>query len=255
MIKITATNDKIKLIKKLNRSGAREKSGMFIIEGRRAVTDAIENGAEISFIMYCEGSDFEFESSIQQYSLDRKTFAEITDTSSPQDLLAVAKMKPLRLDDIVKASPSLIIVCDRVQDPGNLGTIIRTADAVGNAAVIISEGSVDMYNPKVIRSTMSSIFNLPIAKDVDILPALDTFKNLGYKVVCGALRAESSDLFSSSLRGKCIIIIGNEGSGASNEVIEASDILVKIPINGRAESLNASVSCGILAYEHYRQNN
>lgn len=254
MLLLSPTNDKIKYIKKLSKRSFREKENSFIIEGKRSVCDAIENGAEISYIIVREGILPEFPSNIPVFSTDSKTFLDITDTESPQDMLAVAKAKSSSLSEILKNEPSLIIYLDRVQDPGNLGTIIRTADARGDAAVILSEETVDLFNSKTVRSTMSSIFNLLIAKDVNTKEAFPLLKEKGYRIVAGALTEDAKDLYSSDLSGKTVIVVGNEGNGVSPFVLENSDIKCIIPMNGKAESLNAAVSAGIMMYEHLRQN-
>lgn len=254
MISLSASNDKIKYIKKLSRKREREKNGEFVIEGTRSVTDAVKNGAEISYIIFKEAEAPLFDLDIPQFSTDRKTFAEITDTESPQDMLAVAKIRLTPAERIIDAESDIVVLCDRVQDPGNIGTIIRTADAVGNASVILSSGCADLYNSKVIRSTMSSVFNLPIAKDEELAPIIGKLKVRGFKIICGALRDDSADLYSSDLSGRCAVIIGNEGSGVSDEIISLCDLTVKIPMRGKAESLNASVSAGILMYEVLRRN-
>ena len=253
MIIISPTNDKIKNIKKLERRSFREKSGEFIIEGRRSVTDAIENGAEISYVICREDAEVTFPEGIKVCATDKKTFADMTDTESPQDMLAVAKSKSASLEDVLKSEPSLIVYLDRVQDPGNLGTIIRTADARGDAAVILSEGCVDLFNSKVIRSTMSSVFNIEIVKDAKTEDVFPEFKKAGYKIVAGALSEKSEDLYSADLKGKTVIVIGNEGNGVSDYVLDNADKLIIIPMNGKAESLNAAISAGIMMYEHLRQ--
>ncbi len=253
MITLSASNDKIKHIKKLSKKREREKSGEFIIEGKRSVTDAVANGAFISYIIFCDGEEPLFDESVPQFSTDKKTYADITDTESPQDMLAVAKIDSCSEEDILSGSFDLLVLCDRVQDPGNVGTIIRTADAAGSSAVVLSPGCADLYNPKVIRSTMSSVFNIPIVKDGDLSSLIPQLKKKGYRVFCGALREDAVSLFDSDFHGKCAVVIGNEGSGASEEVISLCEA-VKIPMRGKAESLNASVSAGILMYEVLRQN-
>lgn len=254
MLTLSPTNDKIKYIKKLAKRSFREKSGEFIIEGKRSVLDAIENGAEISYVICREDTDFAFPDGVKVFATDKKTYAEITDTESPQDMLAVTKAKCATIEEILKASPSLIVYCDRLQDPGNLGTIVRTADARGDAAVILSEGCVDLFNSKTVRSTMSSVFNLPIAKDAVTEVVFPEFKKAGYKTVAGALSDKSTDLYETDLSEKCVIIVGNEGNGVCDYILENADILTIIPMNGKAESLNASVSAGIMMYEHLRKN-
>lgn len=255
MLTLSASNDKIKHIKKLSKKREREKNGEFIIEGKRSVADAVKNGAEISYIIFCETEEELFSSDIPQFSTDRKTFSEITDTESPQDVLAVAKIRAAAEDDVFSAEHELFVICDRVQDPGNLGTIIRTADAAGGCPVILSPGCADLYNSKVIRSTMGSVFNLPILRDYPADKALSQLSARGFKTFCGALTDASVSLFDADFNGKCAIVIGNEGFGVSDEVISLCDCVVKIPMRGLAESLNASVSAGILIYEALRQNN
>lgn len=254
MLLLSPNNDKIKYIKKLSKRSFREKENSFIIEGKRSVSDAVENGAEISYIIVREGVLPNFPGDIPVFSTDAKTFSDITDTESPQDMLAVAKAKSASFSDIVKKEPSLIIYLDRLQDPGNLGTIIRTADARGDAAIILSKETVDLFNPKTVRSTMSSIFNLPILKDAVTEEVFPYLKERGYRIISGALEDDSKDLYSSDLKGKCVIVIGNEANGVSPYVLENSDIKCIIPMNGKAESLNAAISAGILMYEHLRQN-
>lgn len=254
MITLSPTNDKIKYIKKLEKRSFREKSGEFIIEGKRSVMDAIENGAEISYVICREDTDAVFPDGIKVFATDKKTFAEITDTESPQDMLAVAKAKCSTLSEIFEKAPSLIIYLDRLQDPGNLGTIIRTADARGDAAVVLSAGCVDLFNSKVIRSTMSSVFNISIVKDAVTEEIFPLFKKAGYKTVAGALSDKSTDLYETDLSGKCVIVVGNEGNGVCDYILENADILTIIPMRGKAESLNAGISAGIMMYEHLRQN-
>ena len=254
MITLSPTNDKIKYIKKLEKRSFREKSGEFIIEGKRSVMDAIENGAEISYVICREDTDAVFPDGIKVFATDKKTFAEITDTESPQDMLAVAKAKCSTLSEIFEKAPSLIIYLDRLQDPGNLGTIIRTADARGDAAVVLSAGCVDLFNSKVIRSTMSSVFNISIVKDAVTEEIFPLFKENGYKTVAGALSDKSTDLYETDLSGKCVIVVGNEGNGVCDYILENADILTIIPMRGKAVSLNAGISAGIMMYEHLRQN-
>ncbi len=253
MITLSSSNDKIKQIRKLSRRDARDKSGQFILEGRRAVNDAIDHGVTIDFVLFCEDSDFLYPSHIPQFSTDRKTFLSLAYTESPQEVLAVAQSHTATLDELLDLSPRVIVFCDGIQDPGNLGTIIRTADAVGDAGVVLSKGCVDLFNPKVVRATMSSIFNLPLVKEAP-KTALSSLKDNGYRIVCGALSADAHDVFCSNLKGKSVLVIGNEGAGISPETLSYADILVKIPMSGKAESLNAAVSAGVLLYEHYRQN-
>lgn len=134
-----------------------------------------------------------------------------------------------------------------------MGTIIRTADAAGMTGVIVSKGCVDVYNPKVLRSTMGSIFHIPICQSQDIFETMDRMKKRGIKI-CAAHLEGSCDYFDLEYKNNIAIVIGNEANGISEEVKNFADILVRIPMPGRAESLNASVAAGILMYEILRKN-
>lgn len=150
------------------------------------------------------------------------------------------------MENSLKKETDFIVVLDRIQDPGNMGTIIRTADAAGAQSIILLKGCVDIYNPKVIRSTMGSIFDMNIVNCVD--EDLDIIKNKGFNIVSSYLN--TNNYYNSVDYGeKVALIIGNEGNGIKDEIIDKSDILVKIPIYGKAESLNAAMASGILMYE------
>jgi TrmH family RNA methyltransferase len=140
-----------------------------------------------------------------------------------------------------------------LQDPGNLGTIIRTSSAANVGAVLIGKGSVDPYSPKVVRSTMGSIFQVPIISLEDLAEALRWLKNnYSFKVIVGDLEA-SDYYYEENLTGNTVIVIGNENRGPSKSILDIADKSVKIPLLGRTESLNASVAASILIYESVRQ--
>jgi len=144
------------------------------------------------------------------------------------------------------------ILIDKVQDPGNLGTIVRTAHAAGCSGVILTKGTVDLYNEKTLRSTMGSIFNISIIEDYD-LSFTRNLKSQGYKLVCSSLDTEYN-FYDINFSEKLIITVGNEGNGISEEIFNISDIKVKIPMPGGAESLNAAVAASIMIYEGVRQS-
>ena len=143
------------------------------------------------------------------------------------------------------------LLCDKVQDPGNLGTIIRTAHAAGASGIILTKGTVDIYNDKTIRSTMGSVFYLPIIYDND-LSFLKKLKEDGFSLVTTSLQ-ESKNFFEEDLRVKVILGVGNEGNGISDEIFAMSDKKVKIPMPGGAESLNVAVASSIILFEKVRQ--
>ena len=166
--------------------------------------------------------------------------------------MAVVKLHISNLEDVLVDSNNFLVLLDRLQDPGNMGTIIRTADALGANGVVITRGSVDMFNPKTIRSTMGSIFHIPLVYYDDINDALMELKEKNIKIMSTSLES-SVPCYEVDFTKDFALVIGNEASGISKEVLDNSDTLIRIPMVGRAESLNAGVASGIVMYEASRQ--
>ncbi len=248
---IDSTSNKIvKHTKKLlDRSGRREYR-QFIIEGKRLVCDAIENGANIEYVLLEQGAEFCASASVCKYELSHKAFSALKTTVNSQGILAVVNMPEI---DEFNATGGFYIYLDGIADPGNMGTIIRTADACGADGLILSENCVDIYNPKVVRSTMASIFNVNIYFDNSNRGILKKMRECGVNIISGSLQGSKS-IYDVDFKNKSVIVIGNEANGITDEVIELSTELVKIPIVGKAESLNAAVACAVMAYERVRQN-
>jgi len=183
------------------------------------------------------------------YSITDSLFKSICDTENPQGIIAVVKNKPVE----IKYDHGFYMLADKVQDPGNMGTIIRTAHAAGALGVIITKGTVDIYNEKTLRSTMGSIFKIPVIEDKD-LSLVQKLRNGGFKLVTSSLDTDKN-FYDIDLKEKVIISVGNEGNGISDEVYELSDLKIKIPMPGGAESLNAAVAASIMMYEVVRQKN
>lgn len=182
-----------------------------------------------------------------------QVFKKISDTVTPQGIVAVVKQKSYRIDYIIEKrnkEKSCIVVLDRLQDPGNMGTIVRTGEAAGISGIIMSKDSADIYNPKVIRSTMGSIFRVPFAIVDDLAAAVDTLKDNGITTYAAHLKGELYN--SGSLTKDCALLIGNEARGLSEEISAKADKLIKIPMHGKVESLNAAVATAILMYEAAR---
>ncbi|SHH24292.1 23S rRNA (guanosine(2251)-2'-O)-methyltransferase RlmB [Tepidibacter thalassicus] len=249
-------NEKIKYIKSLLKSKKRLQEKKYIIEGYRILNQAIECSADIDYVVFTDEFlnkeehkkfiDFLMDNGFKLYKTTNKLFKGITDTEKPQGILAVVKYKEYDLDEILNSNSNFFIILDRIQDPGNMGTIIRTADAAGVYGVILLKGCVDVYNPKVIRSTMGSIFNMPIIQANEEI--IDDLKEKGFNIVSSYLNTDNY-YHSVNYGDKVALVIGNEGNGIKDEIINKSDILVKIPIYGKAESLNAAMASGILMYE------
>lgn len=249
----SSSNEKIKYLKKLlSKRSFRESEGCFVLEGARAVKDAAKAGASLCALFVREGEEnFHIESDVPTYIVAPHVFEGVAETKSPQGVLATVKMPQNTLSDL---SEGCVIFCENLQDPGNLGTVIRTAAAVGAAGVVLSEGCVDLFNPKVVRSTMSALFSLPVVTGAKVGESFDAFRQKGYRILGAALSPKTVDLYEEALPPNTLFVIGNEGNGITEETLSLCDQTVKIPMPGNIESLNASVAAAILMYEHYRQN-
>ena len=243
-------NQVIKEIKALKEKKYRDQKGLYFIEGIRFVEEALKEKEEISKVLISDklmevngGSEIleqlENTNCCNVYTVPNKLYMDITDTENPQGILAVLSKKSVNLESIYD-SKNFFVVLDSIQDPGNMGTIIRTADAVGVTAVIVSKGCVDVYNPKVLRSTMGSMFHIPICYSENVLETLQSMKDRGIKL-CAAHLSGSKSYFELDYKDNIAIIVGNEANGISDSVANISNELVKIPMDGKSESLNASV--------------
>lgn len=179
-------------------------------------------------------------------------FKEISDTMTPQGVMAVVKQNHFQSNEIMAEHSANLIILEDVRDPGNLGTIIRTAEGAGITGIVLSRSCVDIYNPKVIRSTMGSIYRMPFVYVEDLAEAIKEMKEnhitLYAAHLLGVNNYDKEDYIS-----KCGILIGNEAQGLSDEISALADYFIKIPMCGKVESLNAAISAAILMYEIYRQ--
>lgn len=251
-------NETIKNIKKLKDRKYRNEQGLYIIEGIKMVKEAIEENAEIDKVVICEdcANSEEIEQKIlyeiAKYNclyVNSKVFNYLTDVVAPQGILAVIK-KPAK-DTKVDYNEDIILALDGIQDPGNLGTILRTADSANLKQIIVSSKTADAYNPKVVRSTMGAILRIKIIESDDLVKTLKEAKKNKFKVVATSL--DTNDSIYDIEYNKKVIVIGNEANGVSKEVQDLADNKVKIPMLGKTESLNASVAAGIMIYEYVRQ--
>ncbi len=259
---ISSSNTIIKEIKSLHRKRDRWMKKSFFIEGIRAVEECILSNTKIVYLVYSDmlfsikgGKELFDKISLENYKLNYisdKLFNEISDTEKPQGILAVVEYDLKKIDEVLKEEGNFLILLDRVQDPGNMGTIIRTADAFGSNGVIVTDGCVDIFNPKTIRSTMGSIFHVPILYYKDTNEAIKDLKENKIKVITTSLNAEKY-CFDVDFKTSFALVIGNEASGVSNEVMVDSDLLIKIPMPGEAESLNAAIASSVIMYEVLRQ--
>ena len=234
-------NPAVKRVKKLYKKSFRDECGVFLAEGERLVFDAVKSGAQIETLFVTgKFSDVNI-SADNVYTVDEKVIAGISDTASPQGILAVVKKQEYSSSDISEPC----VICDRVSDPGNLGTIIRTADAAGFGSVVLLPGCVDAFSPKVVRASMGSVFHIPVIEC--------EFSDIrGMSLLCADL--ENSDyIYDYDFKKPFGVVIGNEANGVSDSVMSACDARIKIPMPGKSESLNAAVSFGVIAFEALRQ--
>lgn len=236
---ITSLDNKlVKKITSLSQKKYRDEAGEFFIEGIKTVEEAIKHNQEITNILYCpEMIDYKLE--VPALKVSKEIIYKISDTLTPQGIIAVCKIPQYKIERKNK-----LVYLDRVQDPGNVGTIIRTADAFGFDGVMLSKGCADVYSPKVVRSTMGSLFHISIYQDVTV----EKVKTLGNKIYSAVLDTNNF-INDTEITTPFILVIGNEGSGISSEVRHISDEFIKINMAGNAESLNASIAAGILMYE------
>lgn len=257
MIIINSKENKyIKELKKLKEKKYRDKLNLFLIEGYRFAEEAFKSKQEILYVILDEKEEQKFYESFKTYLNENTTvlltaselFKELCDTMTPQGILLVARKKK----NVESYEKGIYVLADRIQDPGNLGTIIRTAHAAGVCGVILTKGTVDPYNLKTLRSTMGSIFHVNILEEDSDYSITKSLKKQGHILIAAALNAKA-DFYELSLNKNLILAVGNEGEGLSQEVMDLSDVSFKIPMPGGTESLNAAVSCAVVLYEIIRQ--
>lgn len=249
-------NKLVKKIKSLQQRKNREKEGLFVVEGVRFVGE-IPNNVNILYIAvshtFQKMNDITvYEKRSQVFVFSDTVFNTISDTQHTQGIIAICKKNTIALSEYVLNEKGFYILAENIQDPGNLGTMIRTADACHADAVFLSKGCVDLYNAKVLRSTMGSLFHLPIFQNVDFIDYIDSMKQKNIMIFAAHLKAQKY-YYNTDFRKGCALIIGNEGKGITDEIAQKCHEFVKIPMVGKAESLNASVAAGVLMYEVVRQ--
>lgn len=235
-------NEKVKHWQKLKMKKERMKTETFLIEGYHLIEEAWKSDWDIEEIILEETADsIEVAERVDTYRVSDNVFKAISETKTPQGIAAVVRMKASEWSRY-----SQILLLDAIQDPGNLGTIIRTADAAGFDAVVLGNGTVDLYNDKVIRATQGSIFHLPVFQE-ELVERIPVLKEEGFTVWAAALQ-DSVSYKELKRPERTALLVGNEGAGIGKELLEIADQRVQIPIYGKAESLNVSVATGIMLY-------
>ncbi len=247
------TNNQIKEITALrDKSKARKEAGLYIVEGPKMCEEAPKNMVVNTFVTHkCLESNHSWLDGREYELVEERVFEKLSDTKTPQGILSVLKQPQYSLKDMLSQG-ELYVILEDIQDPGNLGTIIRTAEAAGVAGIIMTKGCVDIFNPKTIRSTMGPIYRVPFVYVEDIAQAINTVKQAGVAVYAAHLKGES--YYDDINYGRAAFLIGNEGNGLKEETAALADTYIKIPMEGKVESLNAAVATSILMYEHNRQH-
>ena len=256
-------NKKVKLCQHLGIRKHRDKTGLTLAEGPNLIREALAAGSDIREVLLEEGTQELFGSlletlkdrhpDVEPLLLDRRLFATISQTETSQGILMVLAKPRWEGETLAKAlGPSTnLVLLDRLQDPGNIGTIIRTAEGAGYRAVLILKGTVDVFSPKVVRAAAGSLLRMPLIFLDTPEEAMELRRDHRKRIVATRMGAETS-YWDGNLSSDIGLVIGNEGNGICPELLEGADLLVSIPMAGGLESLNAAVAAGIIMYETMR---
>lgn len=238
-------NPRVQQWKSLKDRKGRRETGCFLVEGRKSVEEALASGFDVEalLVLDTQAESIETPAGGTVYALPEHVMAAVCDTKTPQGIAAVMRMRT------ELPVGKRLVALDGVQDPGNVGTIIRTADAAGLDGVILTEQCADVFSPKVLRATMGSVFHLPMIVTDDLPGLLRGLQAEGACVISSQLE-DAQPFYEHGDVGSCfVLVIGNEGNGVSAPVKALADRRLMLPMRGRAESLNAAVAAGIMMYE------
>lgn len=251
---------RVRAVAKLTKRSARTETGLFLLEGPQAVREALSYRPDAIAELFATPSGWEKHSDLRmaaaEHSVDVEYVSEyvlsaMADTVTPQGIIAVVRQTPTSVSDIFAASPRLIAICEEVRDPGNLGTIIRAADAAGADAVVLTGRTVDPYNPKVVRATTGSLFHLPVSVGGELEDVVQRAHAAGLTVLAADVKGD--DLLQARAEGvlarPTAWLFGNEAHGLEDHALALADHVLKLPIFGRAESLNLATAASVCLYE------
>ncbi len=252
----SASNSLLKRVRQLQSRSGREKDGAFLLEGEKLFDEAVKHGIDIEAVVVRESflqSDFLQSRQLSKVTVvDDKLFLDLATTEAPQGLVAIARIKRRPFDSIFQGATPLVVIADRVQDPGNLGTMMRTGLALGATGLILTKGSVDAFNPKVVRSAAGALFSLPFIESVVIEDAISECRKRELTVLAfsagGKQQLKDIDFSKPSA-----LLLGNEANGLDKTVEARADVIVSIPMSDASESLNVAIANAIILYEASRQ--
>ena len=248
-------NQKVKqLVLLQQKSSERRQSDLFVVEGLRELRHCVSKGYEIERLFFCpqlltdQIDDLRAE---QIYEVTPQVYEKIAYRGSTEGVMAVMRMKHLRLEDLQLREQPLIVVLESVEKPGNLGAVLRSADAAGADAVVVCDPLTDLYNPNLIRASIGALFTVPTVA-TDSATCIQFLKQRGIRILTAQLQ-DSELYYDTDMRCGTAIVMGTEATGLTNQWREAADAHIRIPMCGRLDSLNVSVSAAILLFEAVRQ--
>ncbi len=251
-------NPVVKAAAELKQKKYRTQNGLYLAEGLRTAEEAVAYKA-VETLFYVATDDERTmrlledaaAQNIKLVCVSENVMKKIADTETPQGIIAVCKMRQPKLENLL-ASGKMLLVLDRVGDPGNIGTMLRTADAAGIGGLVLLKGCADIYAPKTVRSSMGSLFHIPVLSGVSEQDFVSAAKKAGYDLLVTCLDG-ADNLYKADLSGRIAFVMGNEAGGVSETLLEKADKRVYIPMAGRAESLNVAMAAGIVMFEALRR--
>lgn len=253
MITSTSNQQMKNIAALLKKAKARREQQVFVVEGRKMFVEAPRDWVQQVYVSesavdemqeYLDGYEYEVVSD--------SVFKAVSDTQTPQGILSVVKMPSYELKELLQQEKTTLLILESVQDPGNLGTMLRTGEGAGITGVIMNKTTVDLFNPKTIRSTMGSIYRMPFYVTDDLEKTIQDLKENQVKLYAAHLKG-TMQYDEPDYTGATGFLIGNEGNGLSDTIADAADTYIRIPMEGKVESLNAAISASLLMYEANRQ--
>lgn len=249
---------RVRAVAKLTKRSARQETGLFLLEGPQAAREVLAYRPDTLVELFATPTAMEKHQDIREAASEAGIEVEFTteavldamaDTVTPQGIVAVARQSPTAVKDVFADGPTLLAICEEVRDPGNLGTIIRAADAAGADAVVLTGRTVDLYNPKVVRATTGSLFHLPVAVGADLADVVERAHAAGLRVVAADVGGEDFLAHRPTLAEPTAWLFGNEARGLDEVALGRVDLTLRLPIYGRAESLNLATAASVCLYE------
>lgn len=251
---ISASNSQIKNISALiKKSKERKNQKAFVVEGRKMCLEAPSDMVVATYVSETFFKENEKLLSDMDYEVVAdNVFKAASDTLTPQGIMSIVRMPEYNLEDVLKGDNTHLLILESIQDPGNLGTMIRTGEGAGITGIIMNKTTVDVFNPKTVRSTMGSLYRVPFVIVDDLKETMESLKEKGVNLYAAHLKG-NLQYDQPDYRMASAFLIGNEGNGLSDEIADCANTYIKIPMEGQVESLNAAISATLLMYECNRQ--